>query len=126
VGRSLQTKQDLEQAAAILLEQTQAQYILITRGDQGMSLFHHQDKRLCEEYVPAFNRTEVFDVTGAGDTVVAAWILGFCAGATPWEATVLGNLGASIVVRTFGTATTSITEMQETLQLLLDEGLKSD
>ncbi|WP_099238646.1 bifunctional heptose 7-phosphate kinase/heptose 1-phosphate adenyltransferase [Synechococcus sp. BDU 130192] len=125
VGQLIETPTALNQAAQTLLEQTQAKFMLITRGEDGMSLFHSVDNQLQEEYIPAFNQTDVFDVTGAGDTVVAAWVLGFCAGATPWEATVLGNLGASIVVRTFGTATTSVTEMQETLQLLLDEGLEN-
>ncbi|MFP4008853.1 MAG: PfkB family carbohydrate kinase, partial [Spirulinaceae cyanobacterium] len=59
-------------------------------------------------------------VTGAGDTVVAALTLSVCAGASFWEAAVLGNLAASIVVRQFGTATTTTTEMKEALQLLLD------
>lgn len=103
------------------MAKTQAKFVLITRGEDGMSLFSEQHGDLVEEHVPAFNRTDVFDVTGAGDTVVAGWTLGYCVGASPWACTVLGNLGASIVVRSFGTATTSVTEMQETLQLLFDE-----
>jgi bifunctional ADP-heptose synthase (sugar kinase/adenylyltransferase) len=57
-----------------LLALTKAQQILITRGDEGMSLF---DKTGEEHHIPAFNRTDVFDVTGAGDTVVAALTLSF-------------------------------------------------
>jgi bifunctional ADP-heptose synthase (sugar kinase/adenylyltransferase) len=70
--------------------------------------------------IPAFNRTDVFDVTGAGDTVVAALTLALCSGASFWEAAVLGNLAASLVVRQFGTATTSTTEMREALRSLLE------
>lgn len=125
VRHGIESDADLERAAKTLLEQTKAQFMLITRGEDGMSLFSEKSGELIEQHVPAFNRTDVFDVTGAGDTVVAGWTLGFCVGATPWEATVLGNLGASIVVRTFGTATTSVAEMQETLHLLLEEELNS-
>ena len=101
-----------------LLNLTQAQQILITRGEQGMSLFHTDGS---EHHIPAFNRTDVFDVTGAGDTVVAALTLAMTLGASPWEAAVLGNLAASIVVRHFGTATTNPTEMKAALHLLLEE-----
>lgn len=108
----------VHQAGRDLLEVTQAKQILITRGGDGMSLF---DRDGTVEHIPAFNRTDVFDVTGAGDTVVAALTLGLTAGATPWEAAVLGNLAASIVVRQFGTTTTTATEMKTYLQLLLKE-----
>jgi len=70
-------------------------------------------------HIPAFNRTDVFDVTGAGDTVVAALTLSLIAGASMWEAAVLGNLAASLVVRQFGTATTTVAEIKTALQALL-------
>ncbi len=108
----------LRQGGRDLLRITNAQQMLITRGEDGMSLFH---KDGTEHHVPAFNRTDVFDVTGAGDTVVAALTLGLILGATSWEAAVLGNLAASIVVRQFGTATTSPAEMKAALTLLLEE-----
>lgn len=91
---------------------------MITRGEQGMSLFERDGD---EQHIPAFNRTEVFDVTGAGDTVVAALTLGLTAGASFWEAAVLGNLAASIVVRQFGTTTTTPSEMKAALQALLEQ-----
>ncbi len=108
----------IHQAGKDLLALTQAQQILITRGGDGMSLF---DRNGSDYHIPAFNRTDVFDVTGAGDTVVAALTLALAAGATPWEAAVLGNLAASIVVRQFGTATTTPAEMKTALNLLLEE-----
>ena len=108
----------VQQAGRDLLTLTQAQQVLITRGDEGMSLF---DRAQPTQHIPAFNRTEVFDVTGAGDTVVAALTLGLTVGASAWEATVLGNLAASIVVRQFGTTTTTTSEMQAALRSLLDE-----
>ncbi|MBE9181301.1 D-glycero-beta-D-manno-heptose-7-phosphate kinase [Oculatella sp. LEGE 06141] len=118
VGYAIATPQDLKRAGQDLLTLTQAQHILITRGEEGMTLF---DRSGNQATVPAFNRTDVFDVTGAGDTVVAALTLGLTAGASVWEAAILGNLAASIVVRQFGTATTSIEEMKLALQALLEE-----
>lgn len=121
VGYAIKDEVSLYRAGKDLLDKTQAQYILITRGEEGMSLFSYQNNQLEVEHIPAFNRTDVFDVTGAGDTVVAALSLALCSGATPWEAAVLGNLAASIVVRVFGTATTSVEEMKEALNIYLEE-----
>jgi rfaE bifunctional protein kinase chain/domain len=118
VGYAITNPQTLAQAGQDMLALTQAQQILITRGEQGMSLF---DCNRTEQYIPAFNRTDVFDVTGAGDTVVAALTLSLTAGASFWEAAVLGNLAASIVVRQFGTTTTTPSEMKAALQALLEE-----
>lgn len=118
VGYTINSPQTLHNAGFDLLALTHAQYVLITRGDEGMSLFDYTG---VEQHIPAFNRTEVFDVTGAGDTVVAALTLSFCTGASFWEAAVLGNLAASIVVRQFGTATTSQDGMKAALQALLSE-----
>lgn len=118
VGYAIKDPQTLTQAGQDLLKLTQAQQILITRGEQGMSLF---DRNGTEQHIPAFNRTDVFDVTGAGDTVVAALTLGLTAGASFWEAAVLGNVAASIVVRQFGTTTTTPSEMKAALQALLEE-----
>ncbi len=109
----------LTQAGRDLLTLTQAQQILMTRGDEGMSLFDPNGK---ETHIPAFNRTDVFDVTGAGDTVVAALTVGLTVGASFWEAAVLGNLAASIVVRQFGTATTNPTQIKAALQALIELG----
>ncbi|MEP0753211.1 D-glycero-beta-D-manno-heptose-7-phosphate kinase [Trichocoleus sp. Lan] len=118
VGYAIASGQTLTQAGRDLLALTQAQQMLITRGEAGMSLF---ERNGIEQHIPAFNRTDVFDVTGAGDTVVAALTLSLVVGASFWEAAVLGNLAASIVVRQFGTATTSPEEMKAALLALLEE-----
>jgi len=118
VGYSINDAQTLTQAGKDLLALTHAERMLITRGEEGMTLF---DRTGAESHIPAFNRTDVFDVTGAGDTVVAALTLALCAGASFWEAAVLGNLAASIVVRVFGTATTNISEMKNALHNFLEE-----
>ena len=121
VNYEIRDGDSLSQAGKDLLQLTQAQQILITRGEEGMSLFGGNPDKLSHQQIPAFNRTDVFDVTGAGDTVVAALTLSLCAGASFWEASVLGNLAASIVVRQFGTATTTTAQMQEALQMLLED-----
>ena len=74
--------------------------------------------------IPAFNKTEVFDVTGAGDTVVANVILALCAGAGGAEAAILGNLAASIVVKHFGAATTNTDELSENLDTINTDCIK--
>ncbi len=118
VGYAIDSEAKVQQAGRDLLALTQAEQILITRGEDGMTLCDRQGKF---QHIPAFNRTDVFDVTGAGDTVVATLTLALCAGGSYWQAAVLGNLAASLVVRQFGTATTSVPELKEALQLLLDD-----
>ncbi|MBF2077541.1 MAG: bifunctional hydroxymethylpyrimidine kinase/phosphomethylpyrimidine kinase [Synechococcales cyanobacterium T60_A2020_003] len=115
-GFAIATEPALLEAGQSLLDLTQAKYMLITRGEQGMSIFDPTD---APQHIPAFNRTDVFDVTGAGDTVAAALTIALALGASVWDAAVLGNLAASLVVRQFGTATTSVDELHQALQGLL-------
>ena len=61
--------------------------------------------------IPVFNKSEVFDVTGAGDTVTAVYSLALAAGADPVYAALIGNVAASIVVRQLGCATTTVEEL---------------
>ncbi len=112
VGFKIDSQQSLEKAGLELLSQTKAEAVLLTRGSAGMALFqkHHG---LIE--LPPFNKSEVFDVTGAGDTVVATMTLALVTGASFVEAMALGNLAAGIVVKKVGTAVTSQREMLETL-----------
>lgn len=117
VGYAIKDPVSLQRAGQDLLKLTQASQILITRGEEGMSLFGDTET----EHIMAFNRTDVFDVTGAGDTVVAALTLALAAGASFWEAAVLGNLAASIVVRQFGTATTTRAEMKDALAKFIEK-----
>lgn len=116
VGYQIATHTQLLQAGQDLLRLTAAQQILITRGGDGMSLFAKTGE---VQHIPAFNRTDVFDVTGAGDTVAAALTLALIGGGSGWEAAVLGNLAASIVVRQFGTATTNVPELKTELLNLI-------
>lgn len=112
--------ENLDRAAQDLCNLTGAKQMLITRGEEGMSLFQLKSNKLDRQDIPAFNRTQVFDVTGAGDTVVAALTLSLANQADYWSAATLGNLAASIVVRQFGTTTTTTAELAQALTKLLE------
>ncbi len=86
--------------------------VLITRGELGMSLFE-RDGTLT--HFPTVAR-EVFDVTGAGDTVVSAFALSVAAGASLKQAASVSNHAAGIVIRELGTATASVEEILESFQ----------
>lgn len=115
VGYEIIDEATLNQVGADLLVKTKAKMLLITRGGDGMIVFEQGKKGI---KIPAFNKTDVFDVTGAGDTVVASYTLALASGATPAEAMLIGNLAASIVVKHFGCATTTQEELKSTLEEL--------
>jgi D-glycero-beta-D-manno-heptose-7-phosphate kinase len=115
VGFEIKDKESLQRAGDELLMITGAKAMLITRGGEGMVLFQ-QGQAMIE--LPAFNRLEVFDVSGAGDTVVATMALALTTGCTFLEAMALGNLAAGIVVKKPGTAVTTQKEMLENLDML--------
>jgi D-glycero-beta-D-manno-heptose-7-phosphate kinase len=115
VGFKIESKEQLEEAGKKLMRVSGAHHMLLTRGGAGMVLF--REGNMMYE-LPAFNRSEVFDVTGAGDTVVATMTLAMVTGATMVEAMALGNLAAGIVVKKSGTAVTNRTEMLEALENL--------
>lgn len=96
----------LRRAANILLERWQPKILMITLGAQGMLLVSDSGMH----HVPTRAR-EVFDVSGAGDTVIAATVLALAAGAAPPEAAELANYAAGVVVGKIGTATCSQQEL---------------
>ncbi len=104
--------EQMEQAARRLAADCGLQHLLVTRGEQGMSLFsgegdvHHLPTRA----------QEVFDVTGAGDTVIATLATALAAGQSMESATALANLAAGIVVGKLGTASVSAAELEHALQ----------
>jgi len=123
VGFALDSREAIIQAGKLLLEKAQSAYVLITLGQDGMALF--EAKAQCVHFIPVFNKRDVFDVTGAGDTVVATWLVAYVAGASALEAAVLGNLAASLVVRVFGSAVTSQSALLESLHYLPTELLNA-
>jgi len=95
----------------------QTRFTLITRGSHGISAAE-KNRRMF--HLPAFSR-EVFDVTGAGDTVVAVLTLALVAGADLCEAVALANAAASIVVEKVGTSQVGLQELQDRLFFILNQ-----
>lgn len=95
-----------------LRAQLELDLLLVTRGEQGMTLFSDEEPLT----LPAQAR-EVFDVTGAGDTVIALLAAGIGAGLDAADAMALANLGASIVVGKIGVASVSRSELQHALHV---------
>jgi len=101
-----------------LLKQYQWQALLITRGEHGMTLLRQDQPEL---HLPALAR-EVFDVTGAGDTVIGTLASALAAGSEIEEAVALANIAAGIVVVKLGTATVSAHELRRKLRAVGDTG----
>lgn len=115
VGFFINNEEDLKRAGDKLLNETNARSILITCGADGMFVTRPNGNYT---KIPVFNKSEVFDVTGAGDTVTAVYTLALAAGADPAYAAIIGNIAASIVVRQFGCATTTVNEILDAVEKL--------
>jgi D-beta-D-heptose 7-phosphate kinase/D-beta-D-heptose 1-phosphate adenosyltransferase len=102
----IRSDDDARRAAKVFIERARCKGVLITRGEHGMSMVDGSG----EAHYTAVAR-EVADVTGAGDTVIAALALGLAAGAALPEAAQLANHAAGIVVGRFGPATVSPAEL---------------
>ena len=102
----------LLEAGRSLMKKLSLPYVLITRGESGMSLF---EKRKVT-HIPTLAK-KVFDVTGAGDTVIASMALARAAGATMGEAAVIANHAAGIVVAEVGTAVATSEALRESIRL---------
>ncbi len=103
---------ELVEKGLALLEKLNLTALLVTRGEHGMTLLR---QGMPEFHLPARAR-EVFDVTGAGDTVISVLAAALGAGEELTSAVVLANLAASIVVGKLGTATISAPELRRALQ----------
>jgi D-beta-D-heptose 7-phosphate kinase/D-beta-D-heptose 1-phosphate adenosyltransferase len=110
-GLEIRGEEELRQAGARLLQLWQAEAVLVSRGAEGMSLFKRGGHL---QHFPATAR-EVFDVTGAGDTVLATCALALGAGASLEEATILANHAAGVVVGKVGAASVSPQELRAVL-----------
>ena len=109
VGFDIKSNKDILKAGEKLVRDTGEEYVLITCGEEGMALVT-KDKKMIR--IPVFNKSKVFDVTGAGDTVTALYSLALASGAEPVYAPIMGNMAAGIVIKQFGCATTTIEELQ--------------
>jgi D-glycero-beta-D-manno-heptose-7-phosphate kinase len=104
----------LEAAGRTLLRRTGMQAVLITRGSRGMALFQPKQPTM---HVPIFGSDEVADVTGAGDTVIATMTVALAAGASFSDAARLANYAGGLVVMKRGTATVSVQELTDAVQV---------
>ena len=111
VGRC-ENEQQIVEKGTNLLQELDFSALLITRGENGMTLLAKDEAPL---HLPTHAR-EVFDVTGAGDTVISVLAASLAAKKTLPEATVLANIGAGIVVGKLGTATVNSEELEYSLQ----------
>ncbi len=111
-GITISNRRDLQRAGRKILRETRIQHLLITRGEQGMALFEGADQ---VKYIPTVAR-EVFDVTGAGDTVISTLALGLVAGLSILEAAIISNIAAGIVVGKLGTASVTPDELISRIQ----------
>jgi bifunctional ADP-heptose synthase (sugar kinase/adenylyltransferase) len=131
VTRSLGDEKSLEEAGRALLAHFGCGAVAITRGEKGMSIFEESSAR--DVHIPAtsFEVTyarvgqagiergatgrQVFDVTGAGDTVLSVLALAAAAGASIVDAAMLANIAAGVVVGKLGTASVSPKELEYAL-----------
>lgn len=107
VGHACRTDVEVERAGAEIMDLIACRYLIIKRGEQGMTVVQEGKKPI---HIPTVAR-EVFDVTGAGDTVIAAAALALLAGGTIEQAAVIANAAAGIVVAKIGTATATPEEL---------------
>ncbi|CAG0982461.1 D-beta-D-heptose 7-phosphate kinase / D-beta-D-heptose 1-phosphate adenosyltransferase [Anaerolineae bacterium] len=115
-GVEITDDETLHRAGEVLFNRLGCQALLITRGENGMSLF----EAASETHIPTVAK-EVFDVSGAGDTVIGTLALALASGASFREAAVLANFAAGVVVGKVGTATLSPAELHDAAE----KGLKT-
>jgi rfaE bifunctional protein kinase chain/domain len=102
---------ELQQAARIIIKQTGAEYIVVTLSEQGMVII----SELAHKLLPV-KATSVFDVTGAGDTVIATMVYFMAQGLNVEEACELANHAAAIVIRQTGSAVTTVEEILQDIE----------
>jgi D-beta-D-heptose 7-phosphate kinase/D-beta-D-heptose 1-phosphate adenosyltransferase len=108
---TIASEEDCLAAARAILARLDTRAVLVTRGERGMLLAEREGE---PTFIPAVAR-EVYDVTGAGDTVAATLALALAAGGDLAEAAVLANLAAGVVVGKVGTATVDLAELSAKL-----------
>lgn len=113
-GRDLRGDMEIWEGGKALLRKTGATAVLITRGEEGMSLVERNRRTFF--HIPAHGR-QVFDVTGAGDTVIGTLAAGMGAGASLRDAALLANVAAGVVVGEVGTSPITTEKLARALRL---------
>jgi D-glycero-beta-D-manno-heptose-7-phosphate kinase len=104
---------ELARAGRATLSSMKLQALLVTRGRHGMALFEGGDRLA---HIPVHGSDQAVDVTGAGDTVLAAYTLALACGASPLEAAQIANIAGGLVVMKRGTATVSRQELLDAIR----------
>jgi len=112
VNHSCEKNEEIERAGREIFSQIQTKYLIIKRGQKGMTVLDENKKAV---HIPTIAK-EVFDVTGAGDTVIATSSLALLSGASIREAAFLANAAAGIVVGKMGTAVVTPEELLKRLE----------
>jgi rfaE bifunctional protein kinase chain/domain len=110
IGNNLEI---LYRLARRILRRQSLQALLVTRGRDGMVLFEPRHR---PQHIPIFGSDQAVDVTGAGDTVIAAFTLALAAGGNFLQAAQLANYAAGLVVMKRGTATVRAEELKEAIR----------
>jgi D-beta-D-heptose 7-phosphate kinase/D-beta-D-heptose 1-phosphate adenosyltransferase len=113
VHHTCDTDTQVEKAGAKILSRIDAKYMILKRGERGLTVFEKGKKEI---HIPTIAK-EVFDVTGAGDTVIATASLALLSSASILEAAILANAAAGVVVGKIGTATLTPDELINALHL---------
>lgn len=119
-GMAVNSIESAVEAGRKLFDRLGCRHLLVTLGGDGMALFHDRQN---VSHIPTFARN-VFDVTGAGDTVIATLALGLAAGGSLVDSSTLANHAAGIVVAQIGAATASPAEIIESMDELPEVEVK--
>lgn len=114
-GVEIKDEKTLIKAGKVLIKRLSCKSVLITRGEEGMSLFNRTSNGVDIIHIPTVAK-KVYDVTGAGDTVIAVFTLAHASGATLEESAIIANHAAGIVVGEVGTATVTPERILESLK----------
>jgi rfaE bifunctional protein kinase chain/domain len=109
-GKRVKNEEDLIELAVDVRRRVEAKWLVITRGERGSVIFGDEEA----VYIPSLKR-EVFDVTGAGDTVISVLVLSLLSGLSIVESSLLASIAAGIEVGKFGTATVTKEELFEVI-----------
>ena len=110
IGQNLE---ELERCGRATLTEMKLKALVVTRGRDGMAVFEHGQPTV---HLAVHGSNQAVDVTGAGDTVLAAYTLGLASGASPLEAAHIANIAGGLVVMKRGTATVSREELQSAIR----------
>ncbi len=108
VNFKIESDQDAKKAIKIIQKRFKTKYTILTRGEKGITAFEKGKKIFT---IPSYSH-EIYDVTGAGDTVASVLLLSLCSNASMKEAVILSNLAASIVIEKIGASQCTTEELK--------------